>query len=306
MARYILARILWLLPLSVIVSIIVFALLRFSPVDAALAYLVQSQIPPTEMALQSAREELGLDKPFFTQYFLWLKNALHFDFGVSFVTKRPVLDDLLYYLPTTLYLTFASMLLVVGVSIPLGMLSAIYKNSVFDRCVRFLCFIGVCAPSFWVGFLLVYIFSVKLGWFNPYEQSSYFLPVLTLSFMSLCINIRIMRSSVLEHKLSSSLFYTKLRHKESYKWHLLKNSLLPVLTSFGMHFGELLGGAVVVEMLFSLPGIGRYTLSAITNHDYPVMQCFMLLMCGIFVLLSLLVDICYCMLNPKITYIKEG
>lgn len=302
MLSFIFYRLVWLIPLAFFVSLIVFALLRLGPVDAAFAYLVQSQIPPTQEALALAREELGLNKPFFVQYGLWLSDAMLLDFGTSFVTQRPVLDDLLYYLPTTLQLTALGMLFVVVVSIPLGFLIALKKNAFIDRLIRFLCFFGVSAPSFWVGFLLIYIFAVQLRLVNPYQESNYILPIITLSFMSLCINIRIMRSSVLEHSHTMSLFYTQARAAHAFKWHLLKNSLLPVVTSLGMHFGELLGGAVVVEILFGIPGVGRYAVGAIASHDYPVLQCFMLLMTAIFVIVNLCVDILYCILNPKINY----
>lgn len=311
MLLFISKRLLLLFPLVIVVSFCIFSLLHLSPIDPAFSYLTQSQIPPTPSALESAREELGLNKPFLEQYYTWLLRAIHFDFGISYVTKRPVMQDLLYYLPTTLNLAFLSMLLIVIISIPLGILAALKQNSVWDKMIITFSFIGVSFPSFWLGFLLIYIFSLKMGILLPYTDitaTSYILPVITLSLMSLCINTRLVRSSILEHKRAKSLFYARARGISEGRVvgiHLLKNSLIPIVTSLGMHFGELLGGAVVVEMLFALPGLGRYAISAIYSHDYPVLQCFMLLMTIIFILVNLAVDILYVYLNPKIRYEKN-
>ncbi|RAX57071.1 nickel ABC transporter permease subunit NikB [Helicobacter monodelphidis] len=310
MLVFICKRLALLIPLLLFVSFIVFSLLYLSPVDPAFSYLTQSQIPPTQEALQEARIELGLDKPFLEQYFTWLKNAIMLDFGNSYVTKRAVLDDILYYLPTTLNLTFLAMFFIVLVSIPVGILAAYKKDSIWDKIIIFFSFSGVSFPSFWFGFLLIYIFSLKFNVLIPYQSigfERYILPTITLALMSLSINIRLVRSSILEHKNDKSLFYAKARglSKQQVQLHLLKNSLLPVVTSFGMHFGELLGGAVVVEILFALPGLGRYAVSAIYSHDYPVLQCFMLFMTTIFICVNLLVDIFCVFMNPKIRYEKQ-
>lgn len=308
MLKFILKRLMYLPLILFIVSFVVFAILRLSPVDAAFSYLVQSQIPPTEEALQNARIELGLDKPFLQQYVTWLKNALVLDFGISYVTKRDVLTDLLYYLPTTLILTLLSMLLLIGLSIIVGILAALKKDSLFDKGVLLFSFAGVSIPSFWFGFLLILFFSLQLGVLSPFNElsaSSYILPIITLSLMSLCINVRLMRASFLAHLKARFVPYAKARGLSDGKiarTHILKNSLIPVSTSLGTHFGELLGGAVVVELLFALPGLGRYTISAIYSHDYPVVQCFVLLMSLIFILVNLCIDILYVFLNPQIAY----
>ncbi len=300
-------RILFLIPILLVVSFIVFGILRLSPIDPAFAYLTQSQIPPTQEALEATRIELGLNRPFLEQYFLWLKNLLNFDFGTSYVTKRPVLEDILYYLPTTLNLAFISMLVVIFFGIFLGMLGAIKKDSWIDRGLGVFAFFSVSMPSFWFGFLLIYVFTLGLGILSPYENfslKSYILPVLTLSLMSVAINMRLVRVSYLEHQSQRSVLYAYARNlpKKVVQKHILKNSLLPIVTSFGMHFGEILGGAVVVEILFGLPGFGRYAVSAIYSHDYPVIQAFMLVMVVVFVALNLLVDILLALLNPKIRY----
>ncbi|KGI56066.1 ABC transporter permease subunit [Campylobacter sp. MIT 97-5078] len=308
MLKFILKRLLYVPLILLLVSFVVFALLRLSPIDPAFSYLVQSQIPPTDEALNTARIELGLNKPFLEQYALWLKNALSLDFGISYVTKREVLGDLLYYLPTTLCLTLLSMLFLICVSIPLGIIAALKKNSLFDKCILLFSFAGVSIPSFWFGFLLILIFTLGFGVLSPFSElgfTRYILPVLTLSLMSLCINVRLMRASFLARLKAPFLLYARARGLSEAKiarTHLLKNSLVPVSTSLGMHFGELLGGAVVVEILFALPGLGRYAVGAIYSHDYPVVQCFVLLVTFVFIVMNLFIDILYVYLNPKIAY----
>ncbi|WP_104721766.1 ABC transporter permease subunit [Helicobacter mesocricetorum] len=307
MFRFIAQRLLFLIPTLLVVSFIVFGILRLSPIDPAFAYLTQSQIPPTQEALEAAREELGLNLPFLEQYRIWLKNILHLDFGISYVTKAPVLGDILYYLPTTLNLAFLSMIVVMGFGVVLGVLGAVKKDSILDRGLGIFAFVAVSTPSFWLGFLLIYVFTLKFGILSPYEDfspTSYILPVITLSLMSIAINMRLMRVSFLEHQNQRSVLYAYARglsQSTIYK-HILKNSILPIITSFGMHFGELLGGAVVVEVLFGMPGFGRYAIGAIYSHDYPVIQAFMLLMVVVFTLVNLLVDIALASLNPKIRY----
>lgn len=307
MLLFLCKRILLLIPILLAVSFIVFGILRLSPIDPAFAYLTQSQIPPTKEALEATRIELGLNLPFFEQYFLWLKNLLNLDFGISYVTKRPVLEDILYYLPTTLNLALLSMLVVIFFGIILGMLGAVKKGSWVDKSLSIFAFFGVSIPSFWFGFLLIYLFTLKLGILSPYDDfslKSYILPVITLSLMSIAINMRLVRVSYLEHQSQRSVLYAYARNlpRQTIQKHILKNSLLPIVTSLGMHFGEILGGAVVVEILFGLPGFGRYAVSAIYSHDYPVIQAFMIVMVVIFVFLNLLVDILLAYLNPKIRY----
>lgn len=308
MTSYIIKRILLIIPIIFVVSFIVFAVLRIGPVDPAQAYLLNSRIPPTEEALSVTRAELGLDKPFLTQYFIWLKGAVVLDFGKSYITKRDAFHDLMYYFPTTIKITLLAMIMVIIVSIPLGILGAVKKDSLADKLIKLFTFIGVSTPGFWFGFLLLYVFSLQLNILQPFgleRFSSYIMPVLTLGLMSSAINTRITRTSFLEHINSRSVKYFKangMKNSRIMGKYVLKNSMLPVVTSLGMHFGELIGGAVVVEVLFALPGVGRYVVGSITNHDYPVIQCFMILMTVVFIIVNLIIDILYVYLNPKIKY----
>jgi nickel transport system permease protein len=309
---YVGRRILVLAPMLLAVSVVVFLLLRWGPGDPALTYLRLSQIPPTPQALADARSTLGLDRPLGVQYLDWLVRAVRLDFGTSYVTRRPVFGDLLYYLPATLELAGVSLLLTIVVSVPLGVLAALRRESLLDNLTRVLAFTGVSMPSFWLGFLLVYAFAVQLHWLPAMGRGGVahlILPAITLALMSTCINIRLLRASLLEHLHTRSVLYARARGIRE-RWvigrHVLQNALIPVVTALGMHIGELLGGAVIVEIIFAWPGVGRYAVSAIYNRDYPVMQCFTLLMTVIFVGCNLAVDILYAWLDPRIRFGRES
>lgn len=306
MLRFIFRRLLVLVPLLLAVSIIVFLILRLGPNDPAMSYLRLSQILPTDESLAAAREFLGLNKPLLTQYLDWLGKALRLDFGLSYVTRRPVLDDILYYLPATLQLAGVSLALTLLLSVPLGMWAALNRDRWPDHLTRGLAFFGVSMPSFWLSFLLVMVFSIWLGILPPLGKGTaaqMVMPAVSLALMSTAINIRLIRASMLENLHSRSVLYARargLRERTVIGVHVFKNSLIPVVTAIGMHAGELLGGAVVVETIFAWPGVGRFAVSAIYNRDFPVMQCFILFMVVIFVLCNLLVDICYAWIDPRI------
>ena len=312
MIRYIFKR-LALLPLILLaVSLVVFGILRLGEGDPAMSYLRMSNIPPTDQALAVARAELGLDRPLHVQYLDWLGRAVQGDFGRSYVTKNPVLDEILYYLPNTLILAAASLLLTLVLSVPLGMVAALKKDQLPDHLTRGLSFFGVSMPNFWFGFLLVWLFSIKLGWLPPMGKGGpahMVMPVLTMSLMSLCINTRLIRANMLDNMHSRYVLYARARglpESVVVGRHVLVNSLIPVITAVGMHVGELFGGAVIAESIFAWPGVGRYAVSAIYNRDYPIMQCFILIMTTIFVTMNLVVDICYAWLDPRIRYEGGG
>ena len=311
MFSFIIKRLLLIIPIMLIMSFLVFVVLRLGPVDPAKSYLINSRIPPSAEAVEITQKELGLDKPLLVQYRIWLEGAIKFDFGKSYITKRDVFSDLIYYFPTTLTLTLLSMLVVILISIPLGIGAALKKNSFFDKSVKVFSFAGVSLPNFWVGFMLIYILSVKYKILPPFGNegiASYIMPIATLSLMSIAINTRLCRASYLEHLGTRSVHYLHvlgMSKTKIYGKYTLKNSMLPIVTSLGMHFGELLGGAFIVETLFAWPGVGRYMVNALYSHDYPVIQCFMLMMTSIFLLLNLFTDILYAYLNPKIRYETE-
>ena len=312
MMRFIFRRVLRLTPMLLGTSLFIFLVLPLGPSDPALDYLRLSKIPPTPQAVESARELLGLDKPIMTQYFHWLSDALHLDFGISYATQKPVLPDLLYFLPATLQLAGLALALTIILSVPMGMLAARYREKWPDQLVRVIAFIGVSMPNFWLGFLLILLFSIHLGWLPPMgkgEAKHLIMPVIAISLMSLAINARLLRASMLEVAGQRHVRYARLRGLSEMtveRSHILRNAWLPVITAIGMHIGELLGGALIIESIFSWPGVGRYAVSAIMNRDYPVIQCFTLLMVVIFVLCNLIVDIIYAIADPRIRLSAEG
>lgn len=311
MVKFILRRLLLLIPILLAVSLIVFILLHCGKGDPALSYLRLSQIPPTDEAVARAREQLGLNKPLVAQYLDWLGRAVRLDFGISYVTRRPVLPEILYYLPSTLLLAGASLLITLGASIPFGIWAALRRDRLPDHVTRAFSFFGVSIPNFWLGFVLIYIFAIRLHWMPAMGKgglSHLVMPAMTLAIMSMAINIRLIRSSLLEHLNARSVSFARargLKERSVIGIHVFKNALIPMLTSVGMHIGELLGGAVVVESVFSWPGVGRFAVGSIYNRDYPVMQCFILFMVVIFVVCNLVVDICYAWADPRIRFAGE-
>ena len=312
MVSYIVKRLLSLIPVLVGISIITFLILRLTPGDPAEAYLRLSQIPPTEAAIAAARTELGLDRPLPVQYWDWLMKAITLDFGKSYATHRPVWDEMMLFVPATAQLAGVSLVITLVISIPMGIFSALYKDGWFDNFCRLMAFTSAATPNFWLGFLLMYFFALKLDLLPTLGRGSwehFILPAVTLSFGYIATYIRLLRTSMLENLDQQFVLYARARGlKESWVIgrHVLKNAMLPVVTALGMSIGHLLSGSVIVESVFAWPGIGRFCVSAILNRDYPVVQCFVLMMSFIFVIANLLVDIAYAWLDPRIRLKEES
>ncbi|SJZ86996.1 nickel ABC transporter permease subunit NikB [Consotaella salsifontis] len=312
MASFILKRILLLVPMLLGASLVIFLMLRLGPSNPAMDYLRLSRVPPTPQALEHTREMLGLDRPLAVQYFDWLGKAGRLDFGTSYALQRPVLPDLLHFLPATLQLAGAALALTFALSVPLGMLAARCRERWPDQAVRFLAFLGVSMPNFWLGFLLVLLFSVHLGWLPAMGRGGLahiVMPAVAIAFMSLAINARLLRASMLEVAGQQHVRYARLRglsERHVERSHVLRNAWLPIITAMGMHVGEMLGGTLIIESIFGWPGVGRYAISAIMNRDYPVIQCFTLVMVAVFLLCNLAVDILYALVDPRIRLSAEG
>jgi peptide/nickel transport system permease protein/nickel transport system permease protein len=304
--KYIFRRLLNIIPVLLGISVITFGLIHMVPCDPAEVYLRLSQIPPTDEAVALVRSELGLDRPLYIQYFDWLWKVFHLDFGKSFVTRQPVLPSVLYYIPATIQLTVCSLLLMFLISIPLGIWAALYKDSLLDQFSRILAFIGASMPSFWLGFLLLYVFSLKLDLLPVTGRGTFLhliLPSLTLALGYAATYTRLLRTSMLENLNKDFVLYARVRgikEKLIIGKHVFKNALLPMVTAFGMSLGHLLAGSVIVENIFAWPGVGRYCVFSIFSRDYPVIQCYVCLMAVIFVVCNLLVDIAYVFLDPRI------
>ncbi len=306
MKRIILYRILWLVPIILIASFGVFCLLRLGGSDPVMAYIIHSGLPATPELIEEITHNFGLDKPLLEQYVTWLCNALKLDFGISYMNGRSVSTDFLYFLPNTLILVACGFGLTFLCSVPLGVVSVYYHNKLPDFFIGFFCFVGVSMPNFWLAFLLILFFSVYLGWLPAVGMEgaqSFILPSISIALMSICINARLIRANMLEMQKERHIIYAKMRGVNGWRLHIkhiFYNAFLPILTAMGMHIGELIGGALVIESVFALPGIGLYSIQGIANHDYPVIQCFIVVLSFCFVLCNGMVDILYGLLDPRI------
>ncbi|VDR24050.1 Nickel transport system permease protein nikB [Raoultella terrigena] len=306
MRRYVLRRILLLIPMIFAASVIIFLMLRLGTGDPALDYLRLSNLPPTPEMVASTRAMLGLDQPLVAQYASWLWKALHLDFGLSFATQRPVIDDVMHFLPATLQLAGAALVIILLTSVPLGIWAARHRDRPADFIVRMIAFLGVSMPNFWLAFLLVMLFSVYLQWLPALGYGGWrhlILPAASIALMSLAINARLLRASMLEVAGQRHVTWARLRglsDRQTERRHILRNASLPVVTAVGMHIAELIGGTMIIENIFAWPGIGRYAVSAIFNRDYPVIQCFTLVMVVVFALCNLTVDLLNAALDPRI------
>lgn len=312
MTAFALRRLLTVLPLLLLSSFVLFAMLRLGRGDPALDYLRLAQIPPTDAALDTARAELGLDRPLLAQYGAWLGDALRGDLGTSWFTHRPVAEEIAQYLPATLQLAGAAMLLVLAVGMPLGIWAALRRNRWPDHLARVVAFLGVSAPNFWLGFLLVLLFAVMLGWLPAMGRdgpASIVLPAIATAATSACVMLRLTRASVLGALGEPHLRFAQARglpRRTILGRHVVLNAMVPPLTAMGLHLGELMGGAMVVETVFGWPGLGRWALQAIANRDYPVLQGFVMVLTLVFVLGNLLVDLAYAWLDPRIRLERAG
>ncbi|GED17850.1 nickel transporter permease NikB [Aneurinibacillus migulanus] len=308
MVSYIAKRILAIIPIVLFAIFIMFLLIRISPVDPAEAYLTAAHIHPTEEILAEKRHEFGLDQPLIVQYFQTVVEICRLDFGKSYLTNEPVWEEVTARMPATIQLAVSSILLAILVSIPLGFLSAIYKNSLIDTFSRLLSFFGASIPQFWLGYLLIFFFSVKLDLFPVEGRGSWqhlVLPTVTLSLGLIAIYTRLLRASVLEQLQESYVLYARTRgikEKAIMVKHVLKIAVSPVITGLGMNLGKLLTGTIIVEQVFSWPGFGRYFVEAIFNRDIPVVQCYVFLAACLFIVCNLIVDLVQLYMDPRISW----
>ncbi|AKL95257.1 ABC-type dipeptide/oligopeptide/nickel transport system, permease component [Clostridium aceticum] len=307
MGKYIIKRILMALPMMLAVSFIAFVLINLIPADPAEVVLRVNEIIPTEEAIEGMREELGLNKPYLQRYFDWLWDVLHLNLGNSYVNKnRTVAGEITRSLPATFELAAVSLFIVIFVSIPVGLLCAVWKDSIFDRVVRIFIFIGTAMPNYWIGILLIWLFAVKLGVLptgGNNQEGAIILPAITLSLTYISTYVRLIRNSILENMIENYVFYAKVRglkDRTILLKHVLKNSLQSSITALGMSVVHLLAGTVVVENIFSWPGIGRLCITAIFNRDYPIIQAYILMMGTLFIVCNLIVDIIHHKLDPRL------
>lgn len=335
MAQYIVRRLFNLIPVILGITLLVFAFLHLIPGDPATVLAGERATPEQVEAL---RERLGLNQPLPVQYFTFLWNLIRLDFGTSILSGVTIAEEIRIRWPATFELSVAAMLIAIILGIPAGVLAAVRKNSAVDNVTMSGSLIGVSMPVYWLGLLLIYLFAVNLNWLPPSGRLSVdagftfkpitgfyvldallqldfralkdilthlVLPALTLSTIPLAILARITRSAMLE-VLSQDYIRTARAKGLLERWvilkHALKNAMLPVVTIIGLQFGTLLGGAILTETIFSWPGIGLWIYEGILARDYPVVQGGVVFVAIAFVLINLLVDLSYALLDPRIQY----
>ncbi|MGQ0569771.1 MAG: nickel ABC transporter permease [Armatimonadota bacterium] len=307
MRGYIARRTLNLVPVLVGISLLAFSLSALAPGDPALRILrLQSDAPPTRAAVEKLRVELGLDAPFPLRYLRWLQDASRGDLGRSYRTGEPVLQALAVRFPATAQVAVLSTLVVLLVSLPLGVFSAVRRNAPVDHASRIWALIGASMPSFWLAYVLILIFAVSLrllpvaGYGTP---AHLVLPSVTLALGGAATLTRLTRSSLLE-TLGEDFVRTArakgLGALSVIGRHALQPALIPVVTALGIRLGHLLAGAAIVETVFAWPGIGKFVVDSIYDRDYPVIQGFVLFTGVLFVLVNLLVDLVYVWIDPRI------
>ncbi len=304
--KQVISRLLQIVLVLIGISFITFILTYISPGDPVRHMLTATGEMPTEELVASLREEMGLNDPVYVQYFRWLWNVLHGDFGESYMLGKPVTTLILARIWPTLKLTLFATLLLVIIAVPLGMLSAVYKDTWVDYLVRGITFLGVSIPNFWVGLLLMLLFCVKLNLLPVVSSSGDFksmiLPAVTLAVAMSAKYTRQVRTAVLDELSSDYVIGAEARgiRFRTILWkHVFPNSLLPLLTMLGMSIGSLLGGTSVVEVIFSYPGLGNLAVTAITSSDYYLIQGYVLWLSVIYMVTNLVVDFSYYLVDPR-------
>ena len=303
MLKYVLKRIAMMIPVFLGVIVLIFLILQASPGDPAQMVLGEMA---TQDQINALREELGLNQPILIQLGNYLIGLVHGDFGSSYMSKAPGLQEILSRFPTTLLLASLSVLIMVCFGIPIGIISAVKQYSWMDNIFMALALIGVSMPTFWIGMLMVLKFSLDLGWLPSsgfYGPKYWIMPALSIGIANAGIITRLTRSSMLEVIRQDYIRTARAKGQAEKKiilHHALRNSLLPVVTMIGIQLGLALGGAMVTETVFSIPGIGTYMLAAIKTRDYPVIQGGVIIIAMAFSVINLIVDILYAFIDPRI------
>lgn len=306
MRRSIIRRVLQFIPVLLGITFLAFLLIYFSPSDPVSVRMSAGGISVSPEIMESMRRSMGLDRPLLVQYGDWLWNILHGNMGKSYITDADVLDQILEALPYTLKMAGASLLLTLCISIPVGILTAAMQNSKFDYVVRVMAFVGNALPNFIIALCLMFIFSYRLGWIPVLATTKpigLVLPALTLALVMSSRYIRQIRAAMLDELSkgyvvglrSRGLSETTILYKNA-----LKNIMVTVITLTGISLGSLLGGTVIVETVFTWPGLGSLIMEGISQRDYPVVQAVIVWMASAFMVVNLLTDISYTVFNPKI------
>src|SRR5574342_250531 len=316
MRTYLAKRVLLIIPTLLGVASLVFVIMRVIPGDVALLILGGDSAQIDRAQLAAMHRRLGLDQPLVVQFGKWLWAVLHFDFGASLWTGRPVVEELLVRLPLSLELAVLATIVAVLMAIPFGMLAAVRQDSWLDYVIRVISIGGLAIPSFWAGILVILLLVIYFGWGPPLEYTPPWIdpwanfqqmiwPVLTVGYRYAAVTTRMTRSTVLEvlrEDYIRTAWAKGLRERAVVVRHALKNSMLPVVTLIGTEFAFLIGGLVVTETVFTLNGVGRFVVDAVAHRDYPVVQALVFLIAFGFVVVNLLIDLTYAWFDPRIRY----
>jgi ABC-type dipeptide/oligopeptide/nickel transport system permease component len=302
--RYVLRRLALAIPNLILISLIVFVIMRVLPGDPVRTMLAGT--PTSGDQIEQIRQSMGLNDPLYLQYAHFVGDALQGDLGRSLITKRSVTGEIVDQFPSTLILTLAGLAVAILVGVVLGIIAAIKKGSWFDAAGMGVALIGVSMPSFWLGLLLLFLFSFKLGWFPAVGAGGWkhlVLPAIVLGVGEAAIIARLVRASMVEVLRQEYVAVARakgLRESIVVTRHALRNALIPLVTTLGLEFGFLLGGAVVLESVFARPGLGRLTVEAILARDFPVVQGAVLFVATLYIIVNILIDVSYAWLDPRI------
>ena len=306
MGRYVLRRIAQLIPVLIGITFLSFAMMRIAGSDA-ITEMYGSKGGVDQAIIDAARADLGLDKPFLTQYFSWLGGMLTGDMGTSYISGRNVFDTFVSKLPATLLLTALSILLTIIISIPLGVLAAVRHDRFTDYLIRFCSFVGNSLPNFFVAMLLMYFLSIKMGWLpvisNGLSIKSAAMPTLTLAIAMSAKYLRQVRATVLEELNKDYVTGAQargVRGRVTLWRSVMKSSMLTIITLLALSIGSLLGGTAIIESIFMWDGVGKLAVDAITMRDYPIIQAYVVWMAIIYVLVNLITDLLYHAMDPRI------
>lgn len=303
MLKYIAKRVLMMIPVILGISLIVFSIMELSPGDPVTLMLGDGA---SEQAVAELREQMGLNDNFFVKYARYVGNAVTGDFGISYRNKVPVINEIASRFPTTLTLTFWGVAISVLIGIPVGVISAIRQYTFIDAISLFSALILTSMPAFWLGLLLILLFSLKLGWLPATgiaTMQHFIMPAITLAAASMATIIRMTRSTMLEVIRQDYIRTAKAKGASAFRIvykHALRNALLPIVTVVGLNFGTQLGGAIVIESVFAMPGIGTLMVAAVRTKDTPIVMASVLFVALLAGLINLLVDVLYVYIDPRL------
>ena len=307
MKKYVIKRLLQLIIVLFAITFLSFGMMRIAGSDAVLQKMENTGTVVSQEIIDNARAQLGLDKPFLTQYFVWLSNLLHGDMGTSYISGEEIFPEFLSKLPATLLLAVVSIVLTIVVSIPLGILAALKQNKFTDYLIRFCSFVGNSMPNFFVALLLMYVFAIQLDLLPVISLDtslqSVILPALTLAISMSAKYLRQVRAAVLEELNKDYVYAAKARgipFRLTLTKSVLRACLVTILTLLTLSIGSLLGGTAIVESIFMWDGVGKLAVDAIEMRDYPMIQAYVMWMAIIYVLVNLVTDLLYRVLDPRI------